>query len=72
MHAVHAPCRQGLSRGRLRINLLIASAIVEKTWWQIVKFNTSEASGGDPFASSTLRKPRCIKWRALIGLLLTL
>jgi len=29
-------------------------------------------SSGDPFAFSTLRQPRCIKWMALIGLMVTL
>jgi len=32
----------------------------------------SEASSGDPFAFSTLMQPRCIKWMALIGLMVTL
>ena len=32
----------------------------------------SEASSGDPFEFSTLRQPRCSKWMALIGLIVTL
>jgi len=32
----------------------------------------SEASSGDPFAFSTLRQPRCMKWMVLIGLMVTL
>jgi len=39
---------------------------------QQVNYIISEASSGDPFAFSTLRQPRCIKWMALIGLMVTL
>jgi len=32
----------------------------------------SEASSRDPFVFSTLRQPRCMKWMALVGLMVTL
>jgi len=32
----------------------------------------SEASSRDPFVSSTLRQPRYMEWKALVGLMVTL
>jgi len=32
----------------------------------------SEASSRDPFVFSTLRQPRCMKWIALVSLMVTL